>query len=251
MCGAVNTPPPGPPNRNDVDRETPLSGIQNTVTNGLYLVLASRLFEATKVDGYLEAAKTEFDFLWQWFTADPSDAALLRVPDGGVGKLARERVATYAGGANAYVCGYDQNSCWSGDQGIVLSGLIDQMIIVPAEKSPKNVVFLDASAILNGVADVTNSKWAGVLQPWTTGGGGDAGDYATGIGVFMRYLLYADHKNVLGMREITRGADYQKLIDANVQAVLNNTVPHGDADLLTDLTNCLAILVAAIVMCNN
>ena len=67
----------------------------------------------------------------------------------------------------------------------------------------------------------------------------------------MRYLLYADQQNVLGMSKITRGADYQKLIDANVQAVLNNKVPHKDADLLTDLTNCLAILVAAIVMCNN
>ena len=199
----------------------------------------------------MEAAKTEFDFLWQWFTADPSDAALLRVPDGGVGKLVRERVATYAGGTNAYVNGYDKNSCWSGDQGIVLSGLIDRMIIVPAEKSPQNAVFLDACAILNGVADVTNSNWAGVLQPWTSGDGGDPGDYATGIGVFMRYLLYADQRNVLSMRKITRGADYQKLIDANVQAVLNNTVPHGDVDLLTDLTNCLAILVAAIVMCNN
>ena len=99
---------------------------------------------------------------------------------------------------------------------------------------------------------MTNSNSAGVLQPWTSGDGGDPGDYATGIGVFMRYLLYADQRNVLGMRKITRGTDYQKLIDANVQAVLNNTVPRDDAeDRLTHLTNCLAILVAAIAMCNN
>ena len=81
--------------------------------------------------------------------------------------------------------------------------------------------------------------------------GGDPGDHANGIGVFMRYLLYADQRDVLGMRSITRGTEYQKLIDANVQAVVNNSLPHESADKLTQLTNSLAVLVAAIVMCNN
>ena len=251
MCGATNAPPELPTNPPDRDQGANLSGIQNTVTNGLYLVLASRLAEVTGGGVYMEGAKSEFGFLSQWFAAVPSDVALLQIPNGGIGKLVRERVATYAGGTKAYVNGYVPELSWSGDQGIILGGLIDRMMIVSADKNPQSPPFLDACAILNGVANVTNSNSAGVLQPWTSGDGGDPGDYATGMGVFMRYLLYADQRNVLGMRKITRGADYQKLIDANVQAVLNNKVPHDDADLLTDLTNCLAILVAAIVMCNN
>jgi hypothetical protein len=53
------------------------------------------------------------------------------------------------------------------------------------------------------------------------------------------------------LRKITRGADYRALIDANVQAVLNDMFPNNEADKLSRLTNRLAILVAALVMCGN
>jgi len=79
------------------------------------------------------------------------------------------------------------------------------------------------------------------------GKGGDPGDYSTGVGVFMRYLLYADQKNTR-MRNQTRNQDYRQLIAANVSAVPTN--PTQDAGLVP-LTNWLAILVAAIQMSRN
>jgi hypothetical protein len=50
---------------------------------------------------------------------------------------------------------------------------------------------------------------------------------------------------------MARSANHQTLIDVNLQAVLDNTVPDGDADKVSQLTNRLAILVAAIVICKS
>jgi hypothetical protein len=82
------------------------------------------------------------------------------------------------------------------------------------------------------------------MQPWISGNGGDPGDYSTGVGVFMRYLLYADQKNQ-EMRTYTRDQSFQELLAANV-AVVPPTPTQGDG--LVPLTNWLATLVAAIQM---
>jgi len=224
-----------------------LEGIQNTVTNGLYLVLALRLYEATNNALYLAAAKREYDFLNQWFNVSDSQNGLLFVPGGGVpGALARERMSTYASGTR--VCGYTPGLAWSGDQGIIVGGLIDRMIVVPSDNNPGSPASKYAVAILECVASLTNhNSYHGVMQPWIWGNGGDPGDYSTGVGVFMRYLLYADQKNTR-IRNQTRNQDYRQLIAANVSAVPTN--PTQDAGLVP-LTNWLAILVAAIQMSRN
>ena len=149
MCGDPNAPPELPMNPPDTDQGTNLSGIQNTVTNGLYLVLASRPPSRRRLASTWKPRRASLTFSGSGSTADPSDVALLQVPDGGVGKLVRERVATYAGGTKAYVNGYDKDLSWSGDQGIIVGGLIDWMIVVPADKNPQSVASLGVCA-LNG-----------------------------------------------------------------------------------------------------
>ena len=77
--------PCNPPARTDAIR-----GFQNTVTNGLYFVLAARLFAASNDAQFKAAADREYGFLRQWFKAhdplNPSVEPLLNseVPSGGV-----------------------------------------------------------------------------------------------------------------------------------------------------------------------
>jgi hypothetical protein len=251
-CGGKNAPPRLPAKCDKPKQGDNLTGIQNTVTNGLYLVLALRLYQATQDTNFRDAASREYDFLNHWLNdkLPPDISLLLKIQDSrGLYDyaLVRERVATYA--KDAQVCGYESDLAWSGDQGIIVGGLIDRMIVVPADNNPKSMVFQNAVAILLGVLAVTNryKKNPGILLPWTHGDGGDPKDYSTGIGVFMRYLLYADQKNE-NIRTYTRTSAYQALISANTaQALkLKPTATH-----LTMLTNLLAILVAAIVMSKN
>jgi hypothetical protein len=239
-----------------------LEGIQNTVTNGLYLVLALRLHQATKDitkdTVYRDAAKLEYDFLNQWLKlGSPSDPSLpssdislllkLREPQGYYTYgLVRERVATYTNGL--HVCGYESGLVWSGDQGLIVGAMIDRMIVEPDDDNSNSDACKYAVAILLGVVDVTNRESAGIVIPWIKGNGGDPEDYSTGPGVFMRYLLYADQTNESLIRSHTRTPAYQSLISANATQALKQKEIGGD---LTSLTNALAILVAAIVMSKN
>ncbi len=245
-CGNRNTPPNLPGHCGGNAQGANLTGIQNTVTNGLYLVLASRLYEATGEADYRTAADREYGFLDAWFDVPDPETSLLRpmgvpIPGRENDVLVRERVATYRSGD--WVCGYHPDLCWSGDQGIVVGGMIDRMIVEPGDNNPDSPAFRRAAAILQSVQYVTDQNAGGILQPWTTGQGGDPADYSTGVGVFMRYLLYADQRNAQ-MRAYTRSTAYRKLIEANVKSVVNAPIPDG----LVPLTNSLAILVAGIVM---
>jgi hypothetical protein len=241
-CGDDAKPPTLPAQCTDTAQGDNLRGIQNTVTNGLYLVLALRLYQATRNRDYLDAATLEYGFLRSWFDLPDNDVSLLNKLSVAGEKddvLVRERVATYANGDR--VCGYESELSWSGDQGIMVGGLIDWLTAVPGDSE----AFRNAAGILDGVY-VKSEPNGGVLKPWTNGDGGDPDDYSTGVGVFMRYLLYADQNNDK-IRSTTRGARYQKLIDANVNSVLNTPI---GSDFVA-LTNSLAILVAAIVISRN
>jgi hypothetical protein len=245
MCGDKNNPPTLPSECSDNSQGGNLNGIQNTVTNGLFLVLALRLYEATSDPIFLQAAKREYQFLTSWFTVptEPQNRLLWTLERGA---LVRERVANYLPNFGA-VCGYSPEMAWSGDQGIIAGGMVDWMIANPADNNPNSAAFKNAAGILKGVAASTS----GALQPWIEGAdlAGDPGDYSTGAGVFMRYLLYVDQKNA-ALRSVTRA--YQKIIDATVKAYLNdNPPPDEGADQLTRPTNRLAILVAAIVLSKN
>lgn len=229
-----------------------LCGYQNTVTNALYLVLSSRLALANpQVPQYLAAANREFMFFYNWFelaTPDPQSSPLLNRYDPGKA-LVRERVSTYApNGANRPyppVQCYNPSVVWTGDQGLILGGMVDSMTLgrpgSPYYPYMRNV----AQSIAGGVLDslVTNS----VLQAWTPNQPspcGDDGDYLTGPGAYMRYLLYAFVNNA-DVRNYLRSTGYPAFVQQYASYVASN--PSSDGDMV-GLTNDLAALVAAIVM---
>jgi hypothetical protein len=210
-----------------------LEGIQNTVTNVLYLLLSTRLAE--QQSPYRTYADDEFKFLKQWLDL-ASDAERLLAPDTG---LVRERVSTYASGLP--VAGYQESWYWTGDQGLVVGGLVDRMRLV-GTRSPDYQYALDTArtvlaAVLNNLVDPddgTLSAWLGSDVPR-----GDTDDYGTGPGVFMRYLLYA-YQQSTDLR-----ADVMACLDVVEKTAVTPSIVSNE---LVNQTNDLAALVTAYEM---
>lgn len=171
-----------------------LGPFQNTVMNGLYLELALRLAMHGQGTGTLAAAETELGFLHNWFLV-PGDASLLQsFPDGSM--LVGERVATYAelGGTYPAVEGFAPDSAWCGDQGLILGGLVDRLLVDPIDLSDpmdqSRAIAIARGVLLHLVDD------CGVM-PYSDGfdDHGDPDDYSCGSGVFWRYLLHGFDQN--------------------------------------------------------
>ncbi|HEX6368363.1 MAG TPA: hypothetical protein VF006_05490 [Longimicrobium sp.] len=220
-----------------------LSGIQNTVTNGLYLVLASRLYLASGTEAYLNSARREFGFLHTWFD-HPDPALRLLDRQGEHAALVRERVSVVGGATDPY---FQANLHWAGDQGLVLGGLVDLMSAMgPTHPDDYQALLALARTIMKGVR--TNLSVLDVLNPWTPGQnapGGDPADYFTGIGVYMRYLLYAFRNNP-DLAADMAAEDYQSFLLANVANPYPD--PSYPPDSMTENTNKLAVLLAAIAV---
>lgn len=244
-----------------------LGGRQNTVTNGLYLVLAQRLALAGELPPSIAAGK-EYQFLKNWF--DPP--ATLRVtPEYALmnnyakGKaVVRERVSEFkptTNKGNHYVDpAFRSELAWAGDQGLILGGLVDRMRIVGKTSLEYPVLLAMARKLIAGTKDYlapSISNPPGVLCPWWPftdaphqgAPGDDQNDYWTGPAVYMRYLLNAFQNEDL--RNDILKPDYQSFIRANAQCVLDSPdrpQTFCPVDRVVDQTNNLAILVAAIVM---
>jgi len=183
-------PPPNPP----IPVGTPgdycstLNPVQNTVTNGLFLVLNARYHMQNP--GAQKDRSEQTLAIYEWFKnwmEIPDDEvtlcfgnqvkpSLLNAETG----LVRERVGTYARDMtkpSACFTGakwYEPELSWAGDQGIVLGGLVD---ILNSGLSEDNTWLIDrAKGILDGVRNhmtkgmigSTNDNLApGVLRPWT------------------------------------------------------------------------------------
>jgi hypothetical protein len=211
-----------------------LHGIQNTVTNALYLISAQRIGETA-------AAEREYQFLRAWlFPEQPIPEQ--RYPalwwlQNGNGALVRERVSVLAGVTPAP--GFNENWAWTGDLGLILGVFVDRI-----------VKGLDAaSAIKHAEALLTGARLClvdgGVLQFSTdryTAPDGDTDDYATGTGVFWRYLLQAWKLNNPGLHDFLASNDYKNFVQTNANAALADAT---DPDVLS---NQIAALVAGIVM---
>lgn len=224
-----------------------LVGIQNTVTNGLYLVLSTRLYRAGGTRPTRDAADREWRFLSDWFDVGDADKSLLSRFDSGA-VLVRERVSTYANGE--WVGGYDKDTFWAGDQGLILGGLVDRMAMRDPEAPERGELLELAKRILQGVHEQMVEK--GVLQPWISADGsapgGDPGDYTTGIGVFMRYLLYA-FNNCAELRDTIRTLGFGDVAVSNGQAQpFPDPSTDGFTEQMTLLANKLALLVTGIVL---
>jgi hypothetical protein len=223
-----------------------LCGIQNTVTNGLFLILCARVSAAGGPAEAWNDAQREYRFLQDWFGFSDPQARLLKTVPNGV--LVRERVGSFANGTTK--CGFVPDFAWAGDQGLILGGLVDLMSRWQAHPAGYGPALNLAKQILSGVKTGGLFRPDGTLLPWTGGDapGGDNCDYLTGIGVFLRYLLYALRNNADLKPVIVR--EYRDLVLENAMLT-----PYDDAGCTKDshtdhkmtvATNRLASLVAAL-----
>ncbi len=165
-----------------------LNPLQNTVTNGLYLVLNSRYYLLNSQSGGSREAQTKKIYGWfkNWLELDDNPVALcygnetkpslLNSETG----LIRERVGTYAmDNTEAPACyvgvkWYEPDLAWAGDQGIILGGLVD---MINSKLTDDDTWLLEtAKGILDGVKDhmtkgysgsTSDTLATGVLRPWT------------------------------------------------------------------------------------
>jgi hypothetical protein len=207
-------------------KTTALGPYQDTVVNSLYFTLAQRLLAAgpSRPANYETAVNDMYGFLRNWFGYDESfmvptqpggtcpagcdnDKALLQLypppqQGGTTGSpaLVYERASTYdtvPGLPYPPVENWSPKTFWAGDQGLMLGGLIDFARTHPHDKMGPEV----AQMIVKGVMTKMVGSDGGVL-PWLPGNGNapgnDPGDYDSGSGIFMRYLLYADKVQLSG-----------------------------------------------------
>ena len=212
-----------------------LQGIQNTVTNALYLVAAQRL-GGTDPDAKA-AAEREYNFLSNWLWQQQQDP-LWWPQNGPNAALVRERVSHFYNGKED--TGFQKDWAWTGDQGLILGALTDRMRL-----DDYQAVLGRAKQLLTGVRS-SLVDGSGMLGPWSNSGSvpdGDTGDYETGVGVFWRNVLYT-WKNNPDLRAFLSDPAYQQFVRVNGNEAVN--APQT-SDLVT-LTNQLAVLVAAAVM---
>ena len=224
---------PGPKNGDPANKE--LIGIQNTVTNALYLMSAQRDPDSRP------AAESEFQFLLTWLTRD------LHVPSlwwslGPNAGLVRERVSAFADGKPASgeePHGFETNWAWTGDQGLMLGNLSDAIRLQP---SHSGLLLSLAKSVIAGARQMLFRD--GEVKSYTKTGwvpDGDEGDYQTGPGVFWRNVLYAWATNS-NLRTFLAQLDYQNMLRASADAVVNEPTTNQSLETLTNRT---AVLVAA------
>jgi hypothetical protein len=238
------------PREGDPDNEY-FAGVQNAVTNLVYLISARRI-------GDDNAADRQYGFLSAWF--DPKDIQGKKT----IPLLRRERPSKPANGADRVliherVTGFKDAKgnlkdapafynpgtpgaprwdwFWAGDQGLLIGALVDRIRAKPAEKNEHLELI---GKILAGVGGklVLNNK---LLSYHGEDPSGYEPDYGTGKGVFWRYLLYAWSNG---------GPDVQTKIKASkILDVLKASATDSGSNDYIELINDIAALAAAAVMC--
>jgi len=213
-----------------------LCGIQNTVTNALFLIQAARRYLAYRGPVDLDAVTHESAFLKAWFNIDPpTDALVNRYAAGSA--IVRERVSRFA---HRPAIDYEADKAWAGDQGLMVSALLDSMQVLGED--PKLVDL--PQSILAGTRD----KFAGkglVLDPWIPVTPPWVDDYKTGPAAFFRNLLHAYRSNP-SLNAWIRGDEsgYPAFISANAKSAASQPLT-GD---MVDLTNALAAMLVGIAV---
>jgi hypothetical protein len=221
-----------------------LPGIQNTVTNALYLICAQRR-------GDTDAAGNEWSFLNAWLSSQQQPN--LWWPQNNGGALVRERVSRVANGKTNP--GFQEDWAWTGDQGLILGGLVDRI----AKGQDAANARTQAKALLTG-ARLSLVDNGGILQPCTATGTPphpvgkppDVDDYRTGTGVFWRYLLQAWNLKDPDLCGFLASADFKSFVETNAKAAMadptKSQIAMSPALMADMLSNQIAALVAAIVM---
>jgi hypothetical protein len=222
----------GPDNGDPTDGA--LIGIQNTVTNALYLMAAHRL-SATDLAAR-QAAEKELQFLLTWF--DQKESALWWKLDDDAG-LVRERVGYYAHVKPAP--GFQERWFWTGDQGLMLGNLSDAMLA--AQPGLRGPYLSRAQHLISGVRQrlVDGSN---VVKDYSATGsvpGDDRSDYQVGSGVFWRNYLYVWNTNP-DLRTFLQRSEYTAMVRASADAAAK---PLTGNESIETLTNQTAVLVTA------
>jgi hypothetical protein len=226
---------PGP--KNGDPSAGSLVGIQNTVTNALYLMAAHRIGKSDP--SAKQAAERELKFLLTWF--DEANSPLWRTITTDAG-LVRERVGHFA--KNVAAPGFQTEWAWTGDQGLILGCLSDAMMSSDPLHRPPFLKRLEA--LLKGVSLRLAKNNNGVVRDWTQEGyvpDGDTGDYQVGSGVFWRNALYVWKTNP-ELQRVLAQPEYQSIIRASADAA--SFAPIGET--IEHLANQVSTLVAATAM---
>lgn len=222
-----------------------LGPFQNTVMNGLYFVLALRLRLQDKGTGTDEAAKTELAYLNDWFSLEADESLLWRFDDGT--RLVRERVATYdyCDEKMSYpgVQGYHPKGAWCGDQGLILGGLLDHVLVESDPTAQTLAINIACGVLSNMVDDLGVSPYSSDFDDQ-----GDPDDYSCGSGVFWRYLLRGFGQNAelrTKVLSLVSSDPENNAIYKSAEHVLSPRVPPNHNKLFVGF-NILATLTAAI-----
>jgi hypothetical protein len=221
-----------------------LPGIQNTVTNALYLIGAQRR-------GDTKAADDEYKFLDAWFSSQKEPN--LWWPQTKGGAIVHERVSRVA--ADKPAPGFDKDWAWTGDLGLTLGVFVDRITNGQDAANART----RAEALLTG-ARLSLVDAGGVLRPFTATGtpphpvgkGPDYDDYRTGTGVFWRYLLQAWNTKDPELRRFLTTDGFPSFVETNAKAAMvdprKSQIAMTPALMADTLSNQIAALVAAIVM---
>jgi hypothetical protein len=200
-------------------------GIQNTVTNGLYLVLSARLFRSSNEKDVLQAAAAQYLWFRNWFVnyfEKQKECPLPGKQQGLFRCLERSGdakfILVYERAIDPANPDYNQGNppffdgqLWTGDQGLLLGGLAaildiqEQLRTVDIIKQedptfPENATKM-ALWVANGISWLFDPLSVLHEAPLNSKFGTDfAADMATGKGVMMRYLDYAMNRIGLNAR---------------------------------------------------
>jgi hypothetical protein len=216
-----------------------LEGIQNTVTNCVYLIAAQRLAAKDPKDPNPKVAATnEYTFLSTWFSEQPNP---LWWPGSFEGRsLVRERVSHFSNGDETP--DFQLNWAWTGDQGLMLGALVDRIRLMGVSPTEGADLLERATQIVLGVEDGLADPDNLLLRSYTTTGSPpDSENYDTGKGVFWRYLLHAWVFNS-DLQTVINQQDYKDFLTANADDAANRP---STGQTFDQLTNDLSVLVAA------
>lgn len=210
-----------------------LQGIQNTVTNAIFLVAAQHMAKSTGESQ--EAAHTEFGFLKTWMSAPGSQWWSEDSTTGSA--LVRERVDLLAKRLPAP--GFCRSWAWTGDQALMIGALAGRVAAEPGA-GPELKAWV--GRLLKGtlIKQVDGS----VLLPATPGPNpwGDPGDYDTGTAVFWRYVCQLQDSPFADLLDASRVG---VVLEASAKAALD-----APGTTFVAAINDLATLVAACRLLN-
>jgi hypothetical protein len=240
-------------NRSKVsDGHTPM---KNTVTNAVFFLLCSRLYQATRSGqfkgfdpaAYLAKSTAQYQWFDAWFN---SSYAYLQPPVAPITcALIGERPKTgpeYPDYDNTYM--WQPGLVWTGDQGLMLAALTEYAAIDPqAAPAVQNVIDLVVKGLVNLVFDADKIVHEPPFQCLFTG---DGKDYVCGRGVLLRHLssaavrarinhdftanVTATNSGAWASRDTTNnqyGAYWNKLQDKTFAAAFLSAWGYGDGSV--------------------